>query len=45
VSRYYFQAGELQQSLKFDPCLKRSIEVLKDMDMYHKTLRPTPSIR
>jgi len=43
VSRYYFQAGELQQSLKFDPCLKRSIEVLKDMDLYHKTLRPTPS--
>jgi carboxyl-terminal processing protease len=44
VSRYYFQAGELQQSLKFDPCLKRSIEVLKDMDLYHKTLRPAPSI-
>jgi carboxyl-terminal processing protease len=43
VSRYYFQAGELQQSLKFDPCLKRSIEVLKDMDLYHKTLHPTPS--
>jgi carboxyl-terminal processing protease len=43
VSRYYFQKGELQQSLKFDPCLKRSLEVLKDMDLYRKTLRPTPS--
>ena len=44
VSRYYFQKGELQQSLKFDPCLKRSVEVLKDMDIYRKTLRQTPTI-
>lgn len=40
VSRYYFQKGELQQSLKFDPCLKRSVEVLKDLDLYRKTLLP-----
>ncbi|MCX6309580.1 MAG: S41 family peptidase [Bacteroidia bacterium] len=44
VSRYYFQKGELQQSLKFDPCLKRSVEVLKDMGMYQKTLRSAGSI-
>jgi carboxyl-terminal processing protease len=38
VSRYYYQSGEMQQSLKYDPCLKRAIEVLKDPDLYHKTL-------
>lgn len=43
VSRYYFQKGELQQSLKFDPCLKRSVEVLNDMDLYRKTLKPAAS--
>jgi carboxyl-terminal processing protease len=43
VSRYYFQRGELQQSLKFDPCLKRSVEVLQDMDLYRKTLNPEGS--
>jgi len=44
VSRYYFQAGELQQSLKFDPCLKRSIEVLKDAKLYQNSLHPVSSI-
>lgn len=43
VSRYYFQKGELQQSLKFDPCLKRAVEVLKDKDLYRKTLKPAVS--
>jgi carboxyl-terminal processing protease len=43
VSRYYFQAGGLQQSLKFDPCLKRSKEVLNDMDLYRKNLGLSPS--
>lgn len=39
VSRYYYQSGELQQSLKYDPCLKRAIEVLKDAELYKKTLK------
>lgn len=36
VSRYYYQSGEVQQSLKFDPCLKRAIEVLNDPEMCRK---------
>jgi len=38
VSRYYYQSGEMEQSLKFDPSLKKAISVLNDMDLYHKTL-------
>lgn len=43
VSRYYFQKGELRQSLKFDPCLKRSLEVLNDPELYRRTLRSAVS--
>ncbi len=39
VSRYYFQSGELQQSLKFDPCLKQAVRVLNDEIGYKKTLK------
>jgi len=39
VSRYYYQSGELQQSLKYDPCLKSAVEVLKDAELYKKTLK------
>lgn len=39
VGRYYFQSGKMQQSLKFDPCLKRAIEVLNDPELYQKTLK------
>ena len=38
VSRYYYQSGQMQQSLKFDPCLKKAIEVLNNPELYHKTL-------
>lgn len=38
VSRYYLQSGEMQQSLKYDPCLKRALEVLNDPNLYRKTL-------
>ncbi|MEA4840285.1 MAG: S41 family peptidase [Bacteroidales bacterium] len=41
VSRYYYQSGEMQQSLKFDPCLKKAIEVLNNPEMYANTLKPT----
>jgi len=40
VCRYYYQSGQMQQSLKFDPCLKKAIEVLNDQELYHKTLAP-----
>lgn len=40
VSRYYFQSGELQQSLKFDTCLKEAIKVLNDEEGYRNILKP-----
>jgi carboxyl-terminal processing protease len=43
ASRYYYQAGEMQESLKFDPCLKKAIEVLKDSELYGKTLKSVSS--
>jgi carboxyl-terminal processing protease len=39
VSRYYFQSGELQQSLKTDRCLKEAMRVLNDEVLYKKTLK------
>jgi len=39
VSRYYYQAGELQQSLKFDDCLKEAVRVLADEELYRNTLK------
>lgn len=39
VSRYHYQAGELQQSLKYDDCLKEAIRVLKDEALYRNTLK------
>ncbi len=39
VSRYYYQSGEIEQSLKSDPTLKKAIEVLKDEDKYRKLLK------
>jgi carboxyl-terminal processing protease len=38
VKRYYFQYGEMQQNLKNDPTLLKAIEVLKDRELYRKTL-------
>jgi len=39
VSRYYYQSGKMQQSLKYDPCLKKAIEVFNDPELYKKTLK------
>jgi carboxyl-terminal processing protease len=41
VSRYHYQAGELQQSLKFDRCLKEATRVLNDMTLYRNKLKPS----
>lgn len=38
VKRYYFQKGELLESLKEDKVLDKAIEVLGDKDLYTKTL-------
>ncbi len=39
VKRYYFQKGELIQSLKKDNNLNKAMEVLSDKTLYNKTLR------
>jgi carboxyl-terminal processing protease len=40
ASRYYYQAGELEQSLKFDPFIKRSKELFANPETIVKALRP-----
>ncbi|MCR5064453.1 MAG: S41 family peptidase [Bacteroidales bacterium] len=37
--RYYYAAGRLEGSLRSDPEVKKAIEVLKDKELYKKTLR------
>jgi carboxyl-terminal processing protease len=34
VNRYYYQRGELRQSLKYDPCLKKAIDLVENEDAY-----------
>ena len=43
VLRYYYQKGEIQQSLKDDEYTKKAIEILSDMDLYHSYLKPSIS--
>lgn len=38
VKRYYYQKGELQESLKEDEVLEKAIEVLGDQELYNKIL-------
>ena len=38
--RYYFQRGEIIQSLKKDKILDTSIAILKDPELYKKILLP-----
>ena len=38
VKRYYFQKGELLESLKDDEVLEKALEVLGDQELYNKTL-------
>lgn len=44
VKRYYFQKGELLESLKDDEVLDKAIEVLSNPELYSKTLS-TPGRR
>lgn len=41
VKRYYFQKGELIESLKEDEVLQKAIEVLSSPELYEKTLNST----
>jgi carboxyl-terminal processing protease len=38
ASRYYYQTGRIQASLKDDPEVKKALEVLGDRELYFKTL-------
>ena len=38
VKRYYYQRGELQESLKDDPTLEKALAVLGDHSLYVQTL-------
>ena len=42
VKRYYFQRGEIKQNLKDDETLQKALEILKDKELYNKTLSPLP---
>ncbi|MDR1402756.1 MAG: S41 family peptidase [Tannerellaceae bacterium] len=43
VKRYYYQKGELIQTLKDDPVLEKALEVLANPELMEKTLRaPSP---
>jgi carboxyl-terminal processing protease len=42
VKRYYYQKGEMQQNLKDDETLEKALGILKDPDLYRKTLKPSP---
>ena len=38
IKRYYFQKGELLESLKNDEVLEKALEVLGNQELYNKTL-------
>ena len=38
VKRYYYQRGELQESLKDDAVLEKALQVLADPELMKKTL-------
>ena len=44
VKRYYYQKGEIMESLKDDTDLKKAIEVLNSPELYAKTLMPNAEI-
>lgn len=42
VSRYYFQSGKLQASLKYDPCVQKAIDLFKDGNRLNVVLQNVP---
>ena len=38
VRRYYYQKGEIQESLKEDECIKKALDLLTDKEAYEATL-------
>jgi carboxyl-terminal processing protease len=42
VKRYYYQRGEIKHNLRDDNTFKKALDMLKDRDLYNKTLNPSP---
>ena len=40
IKRYYYQRGEAQFNLRNDPTFEKALEVLKNKELYHNTLKP-----
>lgn len=40
ISRYYFQKGQVKESLDFDPEIKKAIELIEDQEKYSEILSP-----
>ena len=38
IKRYFYQAGSVEQSLKYDPTLDKAIEILHDDTLYKSIL-------
>ncbi len=41
ISRYFYQTGRVEASLKNDPYVLKAISILGDLNKYHKILNPT----
>jgi len=41
VKRYYYHRGAKQYQLRDDPTLQKALEVLKEKELFHNTLRPS----
>jgi len=44
VKRYYYQKGEVKQNLKDDDTFQKALDVLKDKELYYKSLKPAPDV-
>ena len=42
MQRYYYKEGVLMYELRDDPVLKKAREVLKNRELYDRTLQPQP---
>ncbi|MDR1098606.1 MAG: S41 family peptidase [Tannerella sp.] len=45
VKRYYYQRGEIKHNLRDDNTFQKALDVLKDRDLYHKTLKPSTEVQ
>lgn len=41
IRRYYYQKGEIQESLKTDECVSKALDLLMDRENYEAILKPS----